>query len=74
MKFNTSKFELQRYKKKKQEIKTATTCKSHYDVNFDCSKEQVRNLSLMISNTATCTFHIRNTVKKPPAETRWDGC
>ena len=61
MKFNTNKFELLRYGKQ-QEIKTATIFKSYNDSNID-SKEQVRDLGIMMSNTATFTLHIRNIVK-----------
>ena len=61
MKFNANKFELLRYGKKK--IKTATTYKSYDDSNID-SKEQVRDLGIMMSDTATFCLHIRNIVKK----------
>ena len=60
MKFNANKFELLRYGKE-QEIKYATTYKSYDDSNID-NKEQVREPGIMMSNTATFTFHIRNTV------------
>ena len=70
MKFNANKFELLGYGKE-QEIKSATTYKSHDDSNIN-DKEQVSDLGIMMSNTATFTFHIGNIVKK--AETRWDGC
>ena len=60
MKFNANKFELLRYGKE-QEIKSATTYKP-YDSNID-DKEQVRDLGIMTSNTATFTLHIRNIVK-----------
>ena len=56
MKFNAIKFELLRYGKE-QEIKSATTYKSYDDSNID---EQVRDLGIMKSNTATFTLHIRN--------------
>ena len=62
MKFNANKFELLRYGKE-QEIKSATTYKSYDDSNID-DKEQVRDLGIMMSNTATFTLHIRNIVKK----------
>ena len=62
MKFNANKFELLRYGKE-QEIKSATTDKSYDDSNFD-DKEQVSDLGIMMSNTATCSLHSRNTVKK----------
>ena len=68
MKFNANKFELLRYGKKKQEIKSATTNKS-YDVSNIDDKEHIRDLGIMMSNTATFTLHIRNIVK-----TRWYGC
>ena len=61
MKFNANKFELLRYGKE-QEIKSATTSKSYDDLNID-DKEQVRELGIMMSNTATFTY-IRNLVKK----------
>ena len=48
---------------KEQEIKSATTCKSYDDSNID-DIEQVRDLGIMMSNTATFTLHIRNIVKK----------
>ena len=62
MKFNANKFELLRYVKE-QEIKSATTYKS-YDDSIINEKEQVRDLGIMMSNTATFTLHIRNIVKK----------
>ena len=55
MKFNANKFELLRYGKE-QEIKSATTCKSYDDSNID-DKEQVRDLGIMMSNTATFTLN-----------------
>ena len=70
MKFNANKFELLRYGKE-QEIKSSTTYKSYDDSNID-DKEQVKDLGIMMSNTATFTLHIRNIVKRP--ETRWGGC
>ena len=62
MKLNPKKFELLRYGKE-QEIQTVTTYKSHDDSNIN-SKEQVRDLGIMMRNTATFTDHIRNIVKK----------
>ena len=62
MKFNANKFELLRYGKEK-ETKSGTTYKSLNDSNID-DKEQVRDLGIMMSNTATFTLHIRNIVKK----------
>ena len=62
MKFNANKFELIR-SGKEQEIKSATTCKSYDDSNID-DTEQVRDLGIMMSNTATFTLHIRSIVKK----------
>ena len=70
MKFNANRFELPLYGKE-QEIKSATTNKSYDDSNVD-DKEQIRDLIIMISNTATSTLPIRNIVKWP--DTRWDGC
>ena len=43
--------------------KSATTYKSYDDSNID-DKAQVRNLGIMVSNTATFTLQIRNIVKK----------
>ena len=60
MTFNTNKFELLRYGKE-QEIKCATSYKSYGKSNID-DKEQVRDLGIMTSNTATFTLHIRNIV------------
>ena len=68
MKFNANKFEP---KSNKFEIKSATTYKSYDDSNID-DKEQVRDLGIVMSNTATFTLHIRNIAKR--SETRWDGC
>ena len=62
LKVNANKFELFRYGKE-QEIKSATTNKSYDHSNID-DKEQIRDLCIMISNTATFTLHIRNLVKK----------
>ena len=58
MKFNANKFEPLRYGKE-QEIKSATNYKSYDDSNID-DKEQVRDVGIMMSNTATFTLHIRN--------------
>ena len=60
MKINANKFEFLRYEKE-QEIKSATTYKSQDDSNID-DKEQVGDLGIMMSNTATFTLHIRNIV------------
>ena len=60
MTFNANKFELLRYVKE-QEIKYATTYKSFDNSNID-DKEQVRDLGIMMSNTAAFTLHIRNIV------------
>ena len=49
-------FELLRFGKK-QEIKSATTYKSYDDSNID-DKEQVRDLGIMMSNTATFILFI----------------
>ena len=68
MKFNANKFELLRYGKE-QEIKSATTNKS-YDSNID-NKEQVRDLGIMMSNTAAFTLHIRNIVYKARDKMGW---
>ena len=57
MKFNANKFELLRFGKE-QEMKSTTTYKSYDDSNID-DKEQVRDLGIMMSNTATFTLHIR---------------
>ena len=69
MKFKANKYELLRYGKE-QEIKSATTYKSYDDSNID-DKEQVRDLGIMISNTATSTLHIRNIVKKARDKMGW---
>ena len=61
MKFNDNKLELLRYGKE-HDIKPATTYKSYDDSNID-DKEQVRDLGIMMSNTATFTLDIRNIVK-----------
>ena len=55
---------------KEQEIKSATTYKSYDDSNID-DKEQVRDLGIMMSNTATFTLHIRNIVKKARDKMGW---
>ena len=62
-------FELLRYGKE-QEIKSATTYKSYDDSNID-DKEQVRDLGIMMSNTATFTINIRNIVKKARDKMGW---
>ena len=69
VKFNANKYELLRYGKE-LEIKSATTYKSYDDSNFD-DKEQVRDLSIMTSNTDTFTLHIRNIVKKARDKMGW---
>ena len=69
MKFNANKFELLRYGNE-QKIKSATTYKSYDDSNID-DKEQVRDLGIMMSNTATFTLHIRNIVKKARDKMGW---
>ena len=60
MKFNANKFDIMQYGKE-HEIKSATTYKSYDDSNID-NKEQVRDLGIMMINTATFTLHIRNIV------------
>ena len=67
--FNVSMFKLLRHGKE-QEIKTVSTYKSYDDSHIN-SKEQVGGQEIIISNTATFTFHIRNKLKM--METRWDG-
>ena len=69
MKFNANKFELMRYGKE-QEIKSATTYKAYDDSNID-DKGQVRDLGIMMSNTATFTLHIRNIVLKAIDNMGW---
>ena len=69
MNFNENKFELLRYGKE-QEIKSATTYKSYDDSNID-DNEKVRDLGIMMSNTATFTHHIKNIVKKARDKMRW---
>ena len=56
---------------KEQEIKSATTYNSYDDSNIE-DKEQVRDLGIMMSNTATFTVILEIQFKRP--ETRWDGC
>ena len=69
MKFNANKFELLRYGKE-QEIKYASTYKLYDDSNIG-DKEQVRDLGIMMSNTATFTLHCRKKVKKVRDKMRW---
>ena len=69
MTFNANKFELLRHGKE-QEIKSATTYKS-YDDSDIADKEQVRDLGIMMGNTATFTLHIRNIVKKARDKMGW---
>ena len=69
MKFNANKFELLQYGKE-QEIKSATTYISYDDSNID-NKEQVRDLGIMMSNTATFTLHVRNIDKKARDKMGW---
>ena len=69
MKFNANKFELLQYGKE-QEIKTTTIYKSYDDSNID-SKEQVRDLGIMMSNTATFTLHVSNIVKTARDKMGW---
>ena len=45
----------------KYRIKSATAYISYDDSNID-DKEQVRDLGIIMSNTATFTLHIRNIV------------
>ena len=47
-----------------QEIKMTTFYKSYDDSNID-REEQLRDPSIMMSNTATFTLHIKNIVKRP---------
>ena len=51
-------------------IKSATTYKSYDDSNID-DEEQVRDLGIIMSNNATFTLHIRNTVKKARDKMGW---
>ena len=69
MKFNANKFELLRYGKER-EIKSAATYKSYDDSNID-NKEQVRDIGIMMSNTATFILRIRNIVKKAREKMGW---
>ena len=69
MKFNANKFELLSYGKE-QEIKSATTYKSYDDSNID-DKEQVIDLGIMMSNTATFALHIKNIVKNARDKMGW---
>ena len=69
MKFNANKFELLRYRKE-QEINTATTHKSYDNSNSD-SKEEFRDLGIMMSNTDTFTLHIINMVIKARDKMGW---
>ena len=69
MKFNANKFGLLRYGKE-QEINSATTYKSYDDSNID-HKEQVRDLGIMMRNTATFSLYIRNIVKKVRDKMGW---
>ena len=69
MKISANKFELWRYGKE-QEIKSAITNKSYDDSNID-DKEQVRDLGIMMGNTATFTLHIRNIVEKATDKMGW---
>ena len=62
-------FELLRFGKD-QEIKFPTTYKSYDDSNID-DKEQVRDVDIMVSNTATFTLRIRNKVKKARDKMGW---
>ena len=68
MKFDAKKIELLRFGRE-QEIKSATIYRSFDDSNID-SKEEVRDLGIMMSNTDTFTRHIISIVKP---ETRWMG-
>ena len=56
--------------RKEQEIKSATAYKSYDDPNID-DNEQVRDLGIMMSNTASFTLHIRNVVKKARDKMGW---
>ena len=68
MKF-AKKLTLLRYGKE-QEIKSATTYKSYDDSNIG-GKERVRDLGIMMSNTAIFTLHIRNFVLKARDTMEW---
>ena len=67
--FNANKFELLPYGKE-QDIKSATIKKSYDDSNID-DKDEVRDLGIMMSNTATFTLHIRNVVKNSRDKMGW---
>ena len=54
----------------KNKKKTATIYKSYDDSNID-SIEQVRDLGIMMSKTATFTLHTRNIVKKAKDKMGW---
>ena len=69
MKFNANKFELLRYGKE-QEIKSSTIYKFYDYPNID-DKEQVRDLGIMMSNTASFALHIRNIVKMARDKMGW---
>ena len=70
MKFNANKFELLRYGKQ-QEIKSATKYKISYDDSNIDDKKQVRDLGIMMSNTATFTLHNKNIVKRARDKMGW---
>ena len=69
MKFIANKFELLLYGNE-LEIKSATTYKSYDESNID-DKEQVLDQGIMMSNTATFTLHMRNTVTKARDKMGW---
>ena len=69
MKFNANKFERLRYGKE-LEIKSVTAYKPYDDSNID-DKKLVRDLGIMMYNTATFTLHIRNIVKKAKDKMGW---
>ena len=52
------------------EMKSATIYKSNDDSNSD-DKEQVKDLGIMMSNTATFILHIINIVKKARDKMGW---
>ena len=62
-------FELQRFGKE-QEIKS-TTPTSHMMIQTSTTKEQVRDLGIMMSNTATFTLYIKNMIKKARDKMGW---
>ena len=66
---DTSKYALLRYEKE-QKIKTDTNYTSYDDSNFD-SKEQVRDLVILMSNKHTFPLNIRNIVKKARDKMGW---